>query len=123
MKKLVRVILLDEADSEYKKLNEIVGKQIREGKDTTEEMQLLRSIRQKVDFIKANPFYGDNIAKGIIPKEYAVRYNAKNLWRVELTNYWRMLYTIKGDQVEIICFVLDILDHEDYDDRFGYRKR
>ena len=32
MNKPVRVILLDEADSEYKKLNEIVGQQIKEGK-------------------------------------------------------------------------------------------
>ena len=41
----------------------------------------------------------------------------------ELTGYWRMLYTIKGDQIEIICFVLDILDHKSYDKIFGYRKR
>jgi len=123
MNKPVRVILLDEADSEYKKLNEIVAHQIKEGKESTEEMQLLRSIKQKIDFIKANPFYGDNIAKGMIPKEYVIRYNAKNLWRVELTNYWRMLYTIKGDQVEIICFILDIISHKDYDKKFGYKKK
>ena len=123
MNKPVRVILLDEADSEYKKLNEIVGQQIKESKENTEEMQLLRSIRQKIDFVKANPFYGENISKTLIPKEYIVRYDAKNLWRVELTNYWRMLYTIKGDQVEIICFILDIIDHKEYDKKFGYRKR
>lgn len=121
MNKLVKVILLDEADSEYNKLNEIVGQQIKDGKDNTGEMQLLRSIKQKVDFIKANPFYGDNISKALIPKEYIIRYNAKNLWRVELTNFWRMLYTIKGDQIEVICFVLGILDHKDYDKKFGYK--
>ncbi len=43
MNKPVRVVLLDEADSEYKRLNEIVGQQIREGKENTEEMQLLRN--------------------------------------------------------------------------------
>ncbi|MBI2546525.1 hypothetical protein HYV81_05065 [Candidatus Woesearchaeota archaeon] len=123
MNKPSRVILLDEADFEYKKLNEIVGQQIKEGKDNTEEMQLLRSIRQKTELIKANPFYGDNLSKALIPKEYVAKYNAKNLWRVELTNYWRMLYTVKGDQVEIICFVLDILDHKEYDKKFGYRKK
>src|SRR3989338_8697584 len=123
MNKPVRVILLDEADSEYKKLNEIVGQKIKESKENTEEMQLLRSIRQKIDFVKANPFYGDNIAKGLIPKEYIARYDAKNLWRVELTNYWRMIYTIKGDQVEIICFVLDIISHKEYDKKFRYRKK
>ena len=44
--KPVRVILLNEADLEYKKLNEIVGKQISEGKQNTDEIQLLKSIKQ-----------------------------------------------------------------------------
>ncbi len=58
MNKQVRVILLDEADNEYKKLNTVVGQQLQEGKTTSEEIQLLRSIKQKIEFIKANPFYG-----------------------------------------------------------------
>ncbi len=123
MNKPVRVILLGEADCEYKSLNELVGQQLMEGKESTEEIQLLRSIRQKMDFIKANPFYGDNIPKALIPREYVVMYKVSNLWRVELTNYWRMLYTIKGDQVEVICFVLDVINHKDYDKKFGYKKK
>jgi len=91
MNKPVRVILLDDADEEYKELNELVGQQIRDGKENTSEMQLLKSIRQKVEFIKVNPFYGDNIEKKKIPKSY----NVQNLWGVELTGFWRMLYTIK----------------------------
>lgn len=47
MNKPARVILLDEADSEYRKLNQLVGQQIKEGKESSEEMQLLRSIKQK----------------------------------------------------------------------------
>ncbi|MDP2750978.1 MAG: type II toxin-antitoxin system YoeB family toxin [Nanoarchaeota archaeon] len=119
MNRKTRVVLLDEADVEFKRLNDLVGQQIKENKQNTDEMQLLRSIKQKVDFIKANPFYGDNIPKEIIPEKY----NVQNLWRVELTNYWRMLYTIKGDQVEIICFILDIMDHDRYNKVFGYKKR
>jgi len=119
MNKNVRVILLNNAKEEYKKLNSIVGKQIEMGKNNTEEIQLLNSIKQKRDFIKENPFYGDNIPKNLIPKEYDV----KNLWRVELSGYWRMLYTIKGDQIEILCFVLDILDHPNYNKLFGYKKK
>ncbi|MBS3152246.1 hypothetical protein J4230_02440 [Candidatus Woesearchaeota archaeon] len=119
MNKPVRVIIVDEAEIEFKKLNEIVGQQIREGKDNSEEIQLLKSIKQKVEFVKANPFYGDNITKKLIPNKY----NVQNLWRVELTHFWRMLYTIKGDQIEIICFVLDIIDHNKYNKVFGYNKR
>lgn len=119
MKKPVRVILLDEACEEYKKLNDIVGKQLKDGKENSEEIQLLRSIKQKTEFIKSNPFYGNNINKDKIPSSY----NVQNLWRVELSRFWKMLYTIKGDQIEIICFILDIIDHNTYNKKFGYKKK
>jgi hypothetical protein len=123
MNKPIRVILLDEADAEYKRLNAIVGQQLKGGKESTDEIKLLRSIKQKIEFVRANPFYGDNMPKVLIPDEYSSKYKADNLWRVELINYWRMIYTIKGDQVEVICFVLDIINHKDYDKKFGYAKR
>jgi Txe/YoeB family toxin of Txe-Axe toxin-antitoxin module len=123
MNKPTRVILLECAETEFKRLNDIVGQQQQNGKENTEEMQLLRSIQQKINFIKANPFYGNNIQKNLIPKEYEIKYHATNLWRVELTHFWRMLYTIKGDQIEIICFILDIMNHDDYNKRFGYSKK
>lgn len=119
MKKPVKIILIDDANEAYKKLNETIGKQIEEKKENTNEMRLLRSINQKKEFIKQNPFYGDNIKKELIPKKY----NVTNLWRVELTGYWRMLYTIKGDQIEIICFILDMINHDKYNQLFRYKKR
>lgn len=119
MNKLVRVVLIGEADQEYIKLNETVGQQLQQGKESSQEMQLLKSIKQKTGFVKANPFYGNNTPKKLTPKEY----NVQNLWRVELTNFWRILYTIKGGQIEIVCFVLDILDHPTYDKKFGYKGR
>ena len=67
MNKPTRVILLGEANLEYQRLNGLVGQQAIEGKDNTEEMQLLRSIKQKIEFVKANPFYGDSIPKAQIP--------------------------------------------------------
>ncbi len=118
MNKPIRVIFLNEAKIDFEKLNEIIGEQNIRGAENTNEMQLLRSIKQKIEFIKANPFYGNNIEKVKIPKSYDVQ----NLWRVELSQFWRMLYTIKGDQIEIICFILDIINHETYDKKFGYKK-
>ena len=119
MNRPTRVILTGEAQSEFNRLNELVGQQIKESKESTEEIQLFRSIKQKTEFIKANPFYGDNIPKNLIPKQYAV----SNLWRVELSQFWRMLYTIKGDQIEIICFILEIVNHSEYNDIFKYKRR
>jgi Txe/YoeB family toxin of Txe-Axe toxin-antitoxin module len=120
--KPVKIGFLEDANQEYNSLNLIVKKQIQEGKENTPEMQLLKSANQKIDFIRADPFYGDQVQKDLIPREYKLKYNVKNVWRVELTGYWRMLYTIRGDDVEIICFILDIIDHKEYDKLFGYEK-
>jgi len=123
MVKPVRIVLLGEAEKEFKRLNEIVGNQLKSGRENSQEIQLLKSIRQKFDFIKNNPFYGDPIAKKLIPEEYKIKYRAVNLFRTELSQFWRMIYILKGDEIEIVAFILDILPHPDYDKKFGYRKQ
>ena len=115
----VRVILNGQAKAEFEELNKIAGKQQAKGIYNSEEMQLLKSIRQKVELIKENPMYGDNIPKKLIPKTLDV----SNLFRTELTGRWRMLYSLEGNQVEIVAFILYIVDHPTYDKLFGYKKK
>ena len=62
--------------------------------NAAEEFEKLNK-KQKIELIKANPQYGDS----------------------------RMLYTLKGSQVEILCFILEVIDHRRYDKIFGYRKK
>lgn len=119
MDKPVRIIFLGDAKEAYDKLILAVEAQTKSREENTEDMQLLRSINQKSEFIRQDPFYGDNIPKRLIPKGY----NVSNLWRVQLCNFWRMLYTIKGGRIEIICFIVDIMSHKDYDKKFGYKKK
>jgi len=116
--KIVRVILSEEAEAAYRYLNE-------HAESSKVERSILNSINRKVEMIKVNPHYGEPISKKMIPTEYVERYGVRNLFRVELSNYWRMLYTLTdGDTVlEIVAFVLTISDHEDYDKKFGYRKK
>ena len=117
--KNVRIIFKDDAKISYKRLNAIVKDQKSKNTNNSFEISLLNSIEQKISILKTNPFYGDNISKKIIPEKYDV----SNLWRMEITGYWRMLYAIEGTDIEIICFILDILDHDSYNKIFRYRKR
>ncbi len=117
--KPVRAILIDDAKASFEQLNKIIGEQTAKGVKNSDEIKLMNSILQKVELLKQNPFYGNNLEKQKIPKIL----NVQNLWRVELSQFWRMLYTIKGDQVEIVCFILHILDHPTYDKLFGYKKK
>ena len=115
----VRIILKDQAKIEFEELNRIVGEQQIKGIVNSEEMQILKSLKQKSEILKINPTYGDKIPHRLIPKTL----NVSNLFRIELTGYWRMLYSLEGNQIEVIAFILYIIDHPTYNKLFGYRKR
>ncbi len=118
-KRLVRVILKDQAKAEFEKLNRVVGEQRSEGITNSEEMQLLKSIKQKVEIIRKNPTCGDKLPHNLIPKDLDV----SNLFRVSLTGYWRMLYSLEGNKIEVVAFILYVVDHPTYDKIFGYKKK
>jgi len=85
---------------------------------------ILNAFEKKKDLIKEMIHYGEPIAKDKIPDEYKIKYGVTNLFWVELPNFWRMIYALTRDnEVEIIAFILDILDHDDYNKKFGYKKK
>jgi len=110
--KEVRVQLKDQAKEAYLELKK---------RDDKESQTLLRSINRTIEILKQNPQFGDPIRKQLIPKNF-LDLGIQNLYRAELSNYWRMLYTLEGTQVEIYCIVLSISDHKTYDKLFGYKK-
>ena len=120
--KPVRVIITGEAEEEYNELNQTVKKEKAEGIQSSEYQTLLNSINQKIDFLKKDPQYGIHIPKNKIPKEYIIKYNVNNLWKINLPKSWRMIYTIRGSEVEIIALILDIFDHKRYAKKFRYKK-
>lgn len=112
-----RVVLSPDAEEVYKKLNS-------EAETNKQSRRILNAINNKKELIKANIHYGNPIAKNLIPREYIDKFEIKNLFRVELPAFWRMLYTLtNNEEIEIIAFVLDIIDHPTYDKKFSYRGR
>ena len=114
-----RVRLIGQALEEYNKLKEIAEKEKAKGIKSSENITLLRSIDQKIDWLKENPLVGEVVSKKDIPKDLDV----DNLFKLRLAKYWRMLYTIRRQEIEIFCFVLIIESHPDYDKRFKRKKR
>lgn len=119
--KEVGVRLSEEADKVYQELNKIVGEEKLKGIDSSFHQTLLRSIIRVRDLLKQNPFAGDQIKKKQIPQKYIQKFDVDNVWRIELADRWRLVYTITGNQIEIITFIMDIFDHKDYDKVFGYK--
>ena len=121
--KKVSVELKGDALEAYNGLNKVVGEQKTKGLGNSEEIALWNGIQRSFDLISGNPFYGRNVKKGLIPEYYWKKYGADNLFVVNLPSFWRMIYTLEGNKIEIIAFVLDIFDHKEYDKRFGFRKK
>ena len=122
MKKEVLVQFDSEAYKEYTELQEAVAEGKHSSKNPSYE-QLLTSINNAIRNLKANPFYGDLIPRKYLSKGVIAKYGTDKIFRVELVGYWRLLYTVIGDETKIIAFILEYMDHEEYDKIFGYRKR
>jgi len=118
--KSVKVLLSGEAQEELKELNEAVNNEISKNIKSSFNQTLLRAINQKIELLKKDPEYGIHIARNKIPLEYVKKYDVTNIWKINLSGAWRMIYTLHGNEVEIIAFILEIVDHKEYDKRFGY---
>ena len=93
--KEVRVVLSAEATEEYNELNKIVGDELQRGVESSVHQSIFRSIERVKGWLKENPFAGDQVKKGQMPDYYIQKYGITNLWRIELSNYWRLIYTIQ----------------------------
>jgi len=112
---LVEINLSQEFAKEFSQL------QKRSEKGEGEAEYLLKLIDKGIAKLAENYECGQKIQKRLWPKYYMDKYGINNLWRLKLDNYWRIIYTIIGDQVRIIAVILEVLDHKKYNKRFGYK--
>lgn len=92
--------------------------ELRKGK--FQDKNLYKWIKRAKKDLKENPFCGIQIQKKLIPKKYITEYDANNLWKYDLPSAWRLIYTIKGNEIMIISIILEWMTHKEYENRFGY---
>ncbi len=64
---------------------------------------------------------GEKIEHDKWPKYYVDTYKIKNLWRYELLDGKRLVYTILGSNDGFIISIIEAFwNHDEYDKRFGY---
>jgi len=131
VKKKVSIKLLGDAKETYLALQQKAHAEKEKGIKSSFHQTLLRAIDSKILLLKMNYDYGVQIPQNNIPKKYVSKYEITNLWKVDLSGYWRMVYTLKQPyreetEIDIITIwldVLDIVDHGKYNKIFGYKKR
>tara|TARA_Y100000310_G_scaffold337708_1_gene425469 strand:- start:5686 stop:6021 length:336 start_codon:yes stop_codon:yes gene_type:complete len=85
-----------------------------------ENEQLYRFIQRAIDDIKQNPICGIKIPKKLWPNTYTKKYQITNLWKYNLPNAWRLIYTIETDEIRIMNIILEWMNHKNYERKFKY---
>jgi Txe/YoeB family toxin of Txe-Axe toxin-antitoxin module len=117
--KIVRII--GTADDALAKLENSISSIEACGKTPPKsDTQLLKSIQRALDILKTNPFAGDSVPQKFWPNEFN---HLPNLFRMELSQFWRLLYYVAGDEIRIVSVIFEICNHKHYDKIFGYRKK
>ena len=62
---------------------------------TSEERRLYGLIGRALDDLKEDPFMGIKIPRKLWPREYVQKFGINNLWKYDLPNGWRLIYTVK----------------------------
>lgn len=87
----------------------------------SEDDPIKKSIKRAIKDLQDNAFFGIQIPKRLIPNEYLIKYNVKNLWKYDLPQGWRLIYTITVDnEVQLISAILDWFNHPEYERKFHY---
>ena len=82
--------------------------------------ELYRHIKNAFMNIQEDPVCGIKIPVKLIPKILKKKYFIDNLYKYNLPNAWRLLYSLAGDRIEIIAIILGCYDHKDYNRLFNY---
>ena len=88
--------------------------------DKFEDKKLYDFIDRAINDLKVNPACGTKIKRNLWPKEYVQKYNVTNLWKYDLPNAWRLIYTIENSEIKIVNIILEWFNHKDYERRFKY---
>jgi len=83
--------------------------------------EIKRTIKRAIKDLQQNAYSGIQIPKRLIPKEYIKKYEIENLWKYNLPNGWRLIYSLAPqNKVEILTLVLEWFNHRNYNRRFRY---
>ena len=84
------------------------------------EKELIKWIKNAFIKIEQDAFCGIQLQKRLIPNYYIEKYKVTNLWKFNLPDGWRLIYSVVNDKVIIISLILEWLEHKDYERKFKY---
>ena len=97
-------------------------------KTLQENSDLRKMVRDMEDVLLENTFAGERVKKSLTPKYYVEEYDLNPrspvLYVYDHPRYYRSCYTVGPFEDLGVCpIILDIMDHNEYNRKFGFRKK
>lgn len=93
--------------------------------DSLPDGSIKNTVCEIISTLKSDNIVGEHVKKKQIPKYYVRKHNIQSLYRVALPKRWRLTYSIIEFEVkgEFGILMLELMDHDQYNKRFGYYKK
>jgi hypothetical protein len=93
--------------------------------DSLSDNVIKNAIKDVIESLKKDNIVGEHVKKNQIPKYYIKKYNIQILYRMALPKKWRLTYSIVEFEVggEVGVLMLELMNHDKYNKRFGYYKK
>ena len=89
-------------------------------KSKTEEVKLQKFLERAFEDIEKDAACGIQIPNKLIPREYKKKYRIDNLWKYNLPDAWRLLYSVKREEIVVLSIILEWMNHKNYERKFKY---
>lgn len=89
--------------------------------------KLFKMILDMEEVLMEHMYSGDLVSKKLTPRHYVENYSlnpkSPNLYVYDHPRHYRSCYTIARKEEGVCPIILDIMDHDEYNRKFGYRKK
>ena len=82
--------------------------------------KLHKELERAFSSICNDAFFGRRVKKELIPKKLVKDYNINNLFIYNLSEGWRLIYSLVNEDIEVISIILEWMDYKEYERRFHY---
>ena len=82
-----------------------------EKEDPIMKQEILMAFRE----IQKNAFVGTELKKHQLPREYEKKLGIHNVWKYEMKNSWKIIYSVENRGTIIIAIILEWNDYKNYE--------
>ena len=84
---------------------------------------IFKDVNKVIEELKKDQITGIHLQRSKIPKHYIHKHDCNAYYKVVLPENWRLIYGILSIHGEKRALLMEIFGHDDYNKRFGFKRK